>query len=148
MAPVKRRILFLCTGNSCRSQMAEVLTNHLRGEEFEAFSAGVQPHPLDPRAVTVMAELGLDISGQRSKDVSEFLDQQFDYVVTLCDHARESCPFFPGAARRVHAGFDDPPLLATGARSEEEALAIYRRVRDQIKAFVEAMPASLEQQTA
>ncbi|RJX35171.1 MAG: arsenate reductase ArsC [Desulfarculus sp.] len=148
MPPVKRKILFLCTGNSCRSQMAEALTNHLRGEKFQAFSAGVQPHGLDPRAQAVMAELGLDISGQRSKDVSAFLGQQFDYVVTLCDNARESCPFFPGAARRVHAGFDDPPLLATAAKNEEEALAIYRRVRDQIKAFVEAMPASLEQEAA
>ncbi|MCB2227641.1 MAG: arsenate reductase ArsC [Desulfarculaceae bacterium] len=144
MSPAdKKRILFLCTGNSCRSQMAEALVNHLRGDEYQAFSAGVSPHGIDPRAVKAMAELGLDISGNRSKDTSEFLDQQFDYIVTVCDNARENCPFFPGAAQRVHAGFPDPPRLAAAAKSEEEAMAPYRRVRDEIRAFVEQMPASL-----
>ena len=146
MSPeAKKRILFLCTGNSCRSQMAEALVNHLRGEEYQAFSAGVSPHGLDPRAVQAMAELGLDISANRSKDASEFLEQQFDYIVTVCDNARENCPFFPGAAQRVHAGFADPPFLALEAKSEEEAMTHYRRVRDEIRSFVEAMPASLDQ---
>ncbi|MCF8033068.1 MAG: arsenate reductase ArsC [Desulfarculaceae bacterium] len=143
----KKRILFLCTGNSCRSQMAEALVNHLRGDHYQALSAGVAPHGLDARAVKAMAELGLDISGNRSKDTSEFLDQEFDYIVTVCDNARENCPFFPGAAQRVHAGFPDPPYLAAGAKSEEEAMAHYRRVRDEIKAFVEAMPASLQRES-
>jgi arsenate reductase len=143
----KKRILFLCTGNSCRSQMAEALVNHLRGDEYRAFSAGVAPHGVDPRAVKAMAEIGLDISGNRSKDISEFLDQEFTFLITVCDNAREQCPFSPGAARRVHAGFSDPPYLARQARSEEEAMGHYRRVRDEIKAFVEAMPASLDRQT-
>ena len=143
----KKRILFLCTGNSCRSQMAEALVNHLRRDEYRAFSAGVAPHGVDPRAVKAMAEIGLDISGNRSKDISEFLDQEFTFLITVCDNAREQCPFFPGAARRVHAGFPDPPYLARQARSEEEAMGHYRRVRDEIKAFVEAMPASLDRQT-
>jgi len=143
----RKRILFLCTGNSCRSQMAEALVNHLRGEEYQAFSAGVAPHGLDPRAVRAMAETGLDISGNRSKDLGEFLDQEFTWVVTVCDNAREQCPVFAGAARRAHAGFPDPPYLARQARSEEEAMECYRRVREQIRAFVEAMPASLDRQT-
>lgn len=140
-------ILFLCTGNSCRSQMAEAFVNHLRGHEYQAFSAGVSPHGIDPRAVKAMAEAGLDISGNRSKDTSEFLEQQFDYIVTVCDNARENCPFFPGAAQRVHAGFPDPPILAASAKSEEEAMAPYRKVRDEIRAFVEDMPASLARES-
>lgn len=141
----KLKILILCTGNSCRSQMAEALINHLKGDHLQAFSAGVRPHGLDPRAVAVMAEIGLDISGGRSKDVSEFMDRDFDYVVTVCDNAKENCPFFSGPVKRLHVGFDDPPLLAASAKSEPEALAHYRRVRDEIRDFVEAMPASLEQ---
>ncbi len=145
MSNSKLKILIICTGNSCRSQMAEALINHLKGEQMQAFSAGVRPHGLDPRAVKVMAEIGLDISGGRSKDVSEFVDQEFDYIITVCDNARENCPFFPGPAKRLHIAFDDPPLLAASAKSEEEALAPYRRVRDEIKALVEGMPANLEQ---
>jgi arsenate reductase len=140
----KMKILFLCSGNSCRSQMAEAFTNALRGGEFETRSAGVTPKEIDPRAVKVMAEVGIDISGQRSKDVERFIGQDWDYVVTLCDNARESCPFFPGQVRRVHRGFDDPPYLAQEAASEEEALAHYRRVRDEIRSFVEKLPESLE----
>lgn len=145
--PAKTRVLFLCTGNSCRSQMAEGLTAALRGDTFQAASAGVRPSLIDPRAIKAMAEIGIDISGQRSKDVSELMQQTFDYVVTLCGHARESCPLFPGQARRVHRGFDDPPYLAANATSEDQAMGHYRRVRDEIKAMVLAMPASLEEQS-
>ncbi len=140
----KIKILYLCTGNSCRSQMAEGWTNHLRGDEFEAVSAGVAPKGVEPRAVMVMAEAGVDISGQGSKDVEQFIGGDWDWVVTLCDNANEACPFFPGNVRRVHRGFDDPPRLARGADDEEQALAHYRRVRDEIKAMVEALPGSLE----
>ncbi|MBU4565360.1 MAG: arsenate reductase ArsC [Desulfarculus sp.] len=140
----KKRILFLCTGNSCRSQMAEGFTNALRGDEYEAFSAGVAPGRVDPRAVAAMAEAGVDISGQKSKAVDPFIGQDWDWVVTLCDNANEACPFFPGPVTRVHRGFDDPPLLATGAADEEEALAPYRRVRDEIKAMVLGLPRSLQ----
>lgn len=139
----KMRILYLCTGNSCRSQMAEGLTRALRGDEFEAASAGVRPSRIDPRAIKAMAEIGIDISGQRSKDVSQVMDQDWDVVVTLCDHARESCPLFPGQVRRVHKGFADPPYLAARARDEDEAMAPYRQVRDQIRAMVEGLPGSL-----
>ncbi|MFP4038050.1 MAG: arsenate reductase ArsC [Desulfobacteraceae bacterium] len=141
---MKARILFLCTGNSCRSQMAEGWARHLKGEEIEAWSAGVAPQRLDPRAVAAMAEEGVDISGHRSKSVDEFLGRDFDFVITLCDDARESCPLFPGEARIVHRGFEDPPILALGAGSEEEAMSQYRRVRDEIRGFVEGLPGNLE----
>ena len=140
------KILFLCTGNSCRSQMAEGWARHLRGEVIEPYSAGIETHGLNPRAVWVMAEAGVDISGQRSKHVDEVKDVSFDYVVTVCDNANESCPLFPGRTKVVHVGFDDPPRLAKDARSEEEALAPYRRVRDEIRAFVEALPDALRLQ--
>jgi arsenate reductase len=138
------KILFLCTGNSCRSQMAEGWAQHLKGNVLEPYSAGIEVHGLDPRAVQVMAEAGVDISGHRSKHVSELADIAFDYVVTVCDNARESCPLFPGRAKVVHAGFDDPPRLAKSAATEEEALAHYRRARDEIRQFVETLPESLE----
>ena len=138
------RILFLCTGNSCRSQMAEGFARHLKADQIEAHSAGIEPHGVDPRAVRVMAEAGVDISGQRSTHVDQHRDADFDVVVTVCDQAHESCPLFPGKTRVVHAGFDDPPRLARQARTEEEALRHYRRVRDQIRAFVETLPDSLE----
>ena len=144
MSPGKQRILYLCTGNSCRSQMAQGLTNALHGGEFEAHSAGVEPKDVDPRAVKVMAEIGIDISGQASKTLDQFIGQDWDWVVTLCDNARESCPFFPGGARRVHKGFDDPPHLAATAANEEEAMGQYRRVRDEIRAMVEHLPGSLD----
>ena len=137
------RILFLCTGNSCRSQMAEGFARHLRGAGIDAYSAGIAPHGLDPRAVRVMAEAGVDISTQRSKHVDELAGIAFDWVVTVCGHADEHCPAFPGPTRVVHTGFDDPPALARAARSEEEALAPYRRVRDEIRAFIETLPGSL-----
>ena len=142
MAP-KLRILFLCTGNSCRSQMAEGWARALRGGRIEAYSAGVETHGLDPKAVRVMAEAGVDISAHRSKNVNEVMDVPFDYVVTVCGHANETCPMFPGKAKVVHVGFDDPPKLAKDAKSEEEALAHYRRVRDEIRAFIERLPEAL-----
>ncbi|HYW02928.1 MAG TPA: arsenate reductase ArsC [Gammaproteobacteria bacterium] len=138
------RILFLCTGNACRSQMAEGWARHLRPDTLEPYSAGVEPHGLDPRAIRVMAEAGVDISGQRSKHVDELAGTGFDWVITLCDSAAETCPVFPGAGRRLHRDFEDPPALARGAASEEAALAVYRRVRDAIRAFVASLPDALE----
>jgi len=140
----KLRVLFLCTGNSCRSQMAEGWARQLRGEQVEAYSAGIETHGLNPRAVKVMAEAGVDISDHRSKHVDELAGVEFDVVVTVCGHANEHCPVFPGKTRVVHVGFDDPPALAAGAATEEEALAHYRRVRDEIRSFVESLPRSLE----
>jgi arsenate reductase (thioredoxin) len=138
------KVLFLCTGNSCRSQMAEGWVRHLKGDQFDACSAGLEAHGLNPDAVRVMAEAGVDISGQRSKRVTELSGVELDYVVTVCDNAHESCPRFPGKAKVVHVGFDDPPRLAAGAKTEDERLAPYRRVRDEIRAFVETLPNSLE----
>lgn len=144
----KLKVLFLCTGNSCRSQMAEGWTRHLKSEQIEPYSAGIETHGLNPLAVRVMAEAGVDISGQRSKHVDELRHVEFDYVVTVCDHARQSCPIFPGKAQRIHVGFADPPALAREAKSEEEALAHYRRVRDEIRAFVERLPEALKSDSA
>ena len=143
-ASTKLKVLFLCTGNSCRSQMAEGWARHLKGDQIEAYSAGIETHGLNPRAVQVMAEAGVDISGHRSKHVEELRGVEFDYVVTVCGHASEHCPVFPGKARVIHVGFDDPPKLAADAATEEERLAPYRRVRDEIRAFVEALPERLE----
>ena len=136
-------ILFLCNGNSCRSQMAEGWARALKGDQIEAFSAGIETHGLNPRAVQVMAEAGVDISAHTSKTVADLPTQDFDCVVTVCDHAHESCPLFPGKTKVVHVGFDDPPRLAKNAKTEDEALAHYRRVRDEIKAFVETLPEGL-----
>ncbi|NLE39018.1 MAG: arsenate reductase ArsC [Pirellulaceae bacterium] len=137
------RVLFLCTGNSCRSQMAEGWTRHLKGDVIEPYSAGIETHGVNSDAIRVMAEAGVDISGHRSKHVDEFKDIEFDYVVTVCDHAHENCPIVPGKARIVHVGFDDPPRLAADAATEDERLAPYRRVRDEIRTFVERLPESL-----
>ncbi|MCE9615875.1 MAG: arsenate reductase ArsC [Lentisphaerae bacterium] len=139
----KLKVLFLCTGNSCRSQMAEGWARHLKGDLIDAYSAGIKTHGLNPNAVNVMAEAGVDISGQRSKLVDELKDVRFDYVVTVCGHAHEHCPVFPGQAKVVHVGFDDPPQLAKSARTEDEALGHYRRVRDEIRAFVAQLPGNL-----
>ncbi len=144
MTRKKLKILFLCTGNSCRSQMAEGWARHLKADRIEAHSAGIETHGLNPRAIRVMAEAGVDISNQASKRVDELMAVPFDYVVTICGHAAETCPVFPGRAKVVHHGFDDPPRLAMEAKTEEEALAHYRRVRDEIRAFVETLPESLE----
>ncbi len=137
------KVLFLCTGNACRSQMAEGWARRLKADSIEPYSAGIVAHGLDPRAVTVMAEKGVDISGQTSKHVDELADREFDFVVTVCDNASENCPVLPGVRSVVHVGFDDPPSLARGARTEDEALAHYRRVRDEIRAFVETLPQAL-----
>ena len=140
----KLKILFLCTGNSCRSQMAEGWARALKSDSIEPYSAGIETHGLNPNAVKVMAEAGVDISGQRSKHVGELREVPFDYVVTVCDHAHESCPLFPGGTKVVHVGFDDPPRLAKAAKNEEEALQHYRRVRDEIRALIEKLPEVLK----
>ena len=137
------KVLFLCTGNSCRSQMAEGWARKLKGDTIESYSAGIETHGLNPKAVQVMAEAGVDISGHRSKHVRELSGVTFDYVVTVCGNAQESCPVFPGRTKVVHVGFDDPPRLAKDARTEEEALGHYRRVRDEIREFVQTLPESL-----
>ena len=137
MSAKKKKVLFLCTGNSCRSQMAEGWARALRGAEIEAYSAGIETHGMNPNAVRVMAEAGVDISGHRSKHLDELREIAFDLVVTVCGHAHEHCPWFPGGAKVIHVGFDDPPRLAKTARTEEEALGHYRRVRDEIRSFVE-----------
>lgn len=135
----KPRLLFLCTGNSCRSQMAEGFARARFGDAVDVVSAGIERHGLNPRAVAVMAEAGVDISGHRSKILDDLPDLAFDLVVTVCGHAHETCPLFPGRAKVIHAGFDDPPKLAAGAATEEEALGHYRRVRDEIRSFVASM---------
>lgn len=140
----KLKVLFLCTGNSCRSQMAEGWAKALHPDLLEAYSAGIQPQGLNPDAVRVMAEAGVDISSHRSKHVHELAGIDFDYVITVCDHAHEHCPVFPGQVRRLHVGFEDPPRLAASAQNTEERLAPYRRVRDQIRSFIEQLPQMLE----
>jgi arsenate reductase len=142
-AEKKLKILFLCTGNSCRSQMAEGWTKHLKSGLIEAYSAGIETHGLNPNAVKVMAEVGVDISGHHSKHFDEVKEVNFDYVVKVCDSANESCPVFPGKTKVIHIGFDDPPRHAKNAETEEEALNSYRRVRDEIKSFIETLPEAL-----
>ena len=140
----KLNILFLCTGNSCRSQMAEGWTRHLKGDRIDARSAGIDTHGLNPLAVKAMAEVGVDISHHQSQQVDDFLDDRWDFVVTVCGHAHETCPLFPGRATIVHVGFDDPPALAKNEPTEDAAMIHYRRVRDEIRAFVESLPESLQ----
>ena len=130
----KLRILFLCTGNTCRSQMAEGLTRHLKSDIIEPYSAGVDSGVMNTRAVKSMTEIGIDISGESLGHIA------FDYVITLCDHANESCPLFPGKTKRLHWGFEDPPKLAENAATEAEAMSHYHRVRDEIKSLVEKLP--------
>jgi arsenate reductase len=139
----KLQILYLCTGNSCRSQMAEAFTHHLKGDQIKALSAGVDPKGMDSRAIEAMLEAGIDISNQGSNSIDQVRHLPFDYVVTLCDSAQKNCPNFPGETRVIHVGFDDPPKLAATAKDEEEAMHHYRRVRDEIRAFVEKLPESL-----
>jgi len=140
---LKIRVLFLCTGNSCRSQMAEGWAHHLKGNEIEPYSAGIEKHGMNPHAVKVMAEAGVDITGQRSKTLTELGPVEFDYVVTVCGHANEHCPVFPGRTKVVHVGFEDPPKLTKEMPDGEAKLAVYRRVRDEIRRFVETLPTSL-----
>lgn len=140
----KLKVLFLCTGNSCRSQMAEAWARRLKGDTIEPYSAGVDPHGMNPLAVKAMAEAGLDIAGQRSKHVNELANVPIDYVVTVCDHANETCPVFPGKVKRVHVPFDDPPRLAKGAKSEAEAMPHYRRVCDEIRQFIQEIEKRLQ----
>jgi arsenate reductase len=125
----RKRVLILCTGNSARSQMAEGLLRHLAGDRFDVASAGVAPTQVRPEAIAVMRELGIDISHHRSKSVDEFLGQDFDYVITVCDNANEQCPIFPSNTKRIHWSFEDP---AAAAGDEQARLAVFRRVRDEI----------------
>jgi arsenate reductase len=126
----KKRVLFLCTGNSCRSQMAEGFLRHMAGDKFEVFSAGVKPTQVNPLAIKVMVEVGIDISKHKSKSAMEFIGQQFDYVITVCDNAKQTCPVFPGKYDKIHWDLEDP---AEAQGSEEERLAFFRRIRDEIK---------------
>lgn len=144
-APAERiRVLFLCTGNSCRSQMAEGWARHLKGDLIEAHSAGLIAKGLNPHAVRAMAESGVDITGQTSKTTDGVKDVPFDYIVTVCGHANETCPaWLSGKATAVHVGFDDPPELAKSAPTPEAGMVHYRRVRDEIRRYVETLPGSL-----
>ncbi len=135
MSDAKQRVLILCTGNSCRSQMAEGLLRHLASDRFEVHSAGTHPTELNPRAVKTMAEIGIDIAGQRSKSVDAFIDETFDYVITVCDSARETCPVFPNARQHLHWSFEDP---AAAKGNEEAVMTVFRRVRDEIRTRLEA----------
>ena len=139
----KLTVLFLCTGNSCRSQMAEAWARQLKGKVIDAYSAGTHPKTLDSLAVQVMAEAGGDLSNQQPKSLDAVQHLPFDYVITVCSNAHETCPVFPGRASIVHRGFDDPPRLAAAAKSWEETLGHYARVRDEIKAFIEQLPEAL-----
>jgi arsenate reductase (thioredoxin) len=140
---VKPSVLFLCTGNSCRSQMAEGWARHLKGDVVQAYSAGIEAHGLNPHAVAVMAEVGVDISGQESQTLDDLGDLQLDYVITVCGHADETCPVLPGHVRRLHVGFDDPPRLAAAETDPEARLGHYRRVRDELRRFVQTLPEAL-----
>ena len=133
----KKRVLILCTGNSARSQMAEGLLRHDAGDRFDVYSAGTTPSRVRPEAIALMGELGIDISGHRSKHLDEFTGQKFDYVLTVCDQANESCPIFPGATHRLHHNCEDP---AAFQGSEAERLALFRRVRDEIRTYLRSFP--------
>ena len=143
-ADSKLHILFLCTGNSCRSQMAEGWARALKSDVLQAYSAGIETHGLNPYAVRAMSEAGVDISAHQSTNVADFSDIDFDYVITVCGYADEHCPVFSGDAVVIHKGFDDPPKLAADAETDEERMVHYRRVRDEIRAFVETLPESLQ----
>ena len=132
----KKRVLFLCTGNSCRSQMAEGWARLLHPDLIEAYSAGIEKHGMDMLAVQAMSEADVDISAQRSKLLDELDSLEFDYVITLCDHANESCPIFPGQAKILHHGFDDPKTLTSPEQPDHARIEPYRRVRDEIRLFV------------
>ncbi|MGD1151430.1 MAG: arsenate reductase ArsC [Syntrophales bacterium] len=135
MSGNKKRVLFICTHNAARSQMAEALLRDLHGDLYEVVSAGTEPAGVSPYAVKVMAEIGINISTHRSKGIQEFFGQQFDYVVTICDHAKEACPYFPGGKKILHQSFEDPSALSG---TEEEVMAGFRRVRDEIRSWIES----------
>jgi len=138
------KILFLCTGNSCRSQMAEGWARQLKSDQIDAYSAGTVQHGLNRVAVQVMHEAGVNISQHRSKTLSQLKNIEFDYVITVCDNANEACPVFPGKTKVIHHGFDDPPRLAAEAATEDEAMDHYIRVRNEIRMFVETLPESIQ----
>ncbi len=138
--PSRPNILFLCTGNSCRSQMAEGWVRTLHGDRYQVYSAGIEAHGLNPNAVAVMQEAGVDITGQKSQKLEELADVQLDVVITVCGHADENCPVLTADCQKMHVPFDDPPALARDAANEEEALGHYRRVRDEIRDFAERLP--------
>ena len=133
----KQRVLILCTGNSARSQMAEGLLRHDADDRFEVVSAGTKPSRVRPEAIAVMQEVGVDISGQRSKSIDEFAGQAFDYVLTVCDHAKETCPIYPGHMNRIHHSFEDP---ASVLGSEEDRLSAFRKVRDELRSYLRRFP--------
>ena len=137
------KVLFLCTGNSCRSQMAEGWARHLKGDVIEPFSAGIEKHGMNPHAVKVMAEAGVNLTTQFSKTLEDLKGVDFDCVVTVCGHANEHCPIFTGPTKVVHVGFDDPPALTRHLPDGEDKLAVYRRVRDEIRRFIETLPEAL-----
>ncbi len=139
MTMAKKRVLILCTGNSARSQMAEGLLRHDAGDRFEVFSAGTKPTQVRPEAIAVMKEIGIDISGHRSKSVDEFAQDRFDYVLTVCDNAKESCPIFPGNTITIHRSFDDPAALHAG---DAERLTLFRRVRDELRSYLRRFPSA------
>ena len=145
----KLKLLFLCTGNSCRSQMAEGWARQLKGDRIEAFSAGIETHGLNPNMVKVMDEAGVDVTEQKSENIRDFADTQLDVVVTVCGHAHETCPVFPANCKVVHSGFPDPPKMAKELSekggSEEAQLDCYRKVRDEIKEYILTLPESLEE---
>ncbi|MBE1276625.1 arsenate reductase ArsC [Enterovibrio baiacu] len=139
----KTKVLFLCTGNSCRSQMAEGWANSLGLQDVEFYSAGIEAHGLNPNAIMVMQESGVDISGHRSELLSEFVDIEFDFVYAVCDHANKSCPSFDGHTQVICYQFDDPPKMAAATEDQAIALDCYRQVRDQIKDWIEELPQQL-----
>ncbi len=138
----KERILFLCTGNSCRSQMAEGFGKKYLSDRFNVYSAGIEKHGLNEFAVSVMKEIGIDISGQTSTKLDDLDEKEFEYVVTVCGDADRNCPFFPAKTKRIHKGFDDPPKLAADSKTREEKLVHYRRIRDEIKAYILSLQTS------
>jgi arsenate reductase len=144
-SPKRYKVLFLCTGNSCRSQMAEGWAKHLVSDHIDAYSAGIETHGLNPNAVTVMAEVGVDIANQKSQNITEFMDMDLDFVITVCGHAHETCPIFPYKAVVLHHGFEDPPKLAKQFGDIQSQLACYRKVRDEIRDFILMLPQRLEQ---
>ncbi|MCW8796264.1 MAG: arsenate reductase ArsC [Chlorobium sp.] len=136
----KTSVLFLCTGNSCRSQMAEGWARYLHGDILEPYSAGTEIHGMNQNAVLVMSEVGVDISSHHSKNIAEVQNIPFDVIITVCDNAHENCPYFPGRAKRIHAGFEDPPRLAQSIEDQEKKLDCYRKVRDEIRDFIAQLP--------